>query len=313
MTELSIERIRSNIQKVIVGKDEIIDLILTALIAEGHILLDDVPGLGKTMMAKSFAKSLNCSFKRIQFTPDLQPADITGINYYDQKIGEFIFKAGPIMSNIVLTDEINRAVPRTQSALLEAMEERQVTVDGETYTLNEPFIVIATQNPVELAGTFPLPEAQLDRFLLKIQIGYPEENEEVQILNRFRKNNPLKELQPVFNPDDILQLRTKAQEVFVADDLILYISKLIRATRNHKNVHLGVSPRGALALLKSAVAYALIKDRTFVLPDDIKYLCPFVVKHRMILTDDAELRGVTKDEIILEILHEIAAPVEEVS
>ncbi|AZR73411.1 hypothetical protein BBF96_08455 [Anoxybacter fermentans] len=313
MNNLSMEEIRQNIQKVIIGKDEVIDLIMTALLAEGHVLLDDVPGLGKTLMAKAFARSLDCSFKRIQFTPDLQPTDITGMNYYNQKSGEFVFKAGPIMSNVVLADEINRAVPRTQSALLEAMEERQVTVDGVTYSLSEPFIVIATQNPVELEGTFPLPEAQLDRFLLKVRIGYPNLKEEVEILRRFKSRDPLKELKAVMTPEEIIELRQRVKKVYVEDELLVYISELVHATRSHAAIRLGVSPRGALALLKASSAYALIKGRDYVLPDDIKYLFPFIAEHRIILTDDAELRGISKGEIIKEIIEQVQVPVEEVS
>ncbi|MCK4259459.1 MAG: MoxR family ATPase [Halanaerobiales bacterium] len=313
MKNASLDKIRENIQKVIIGKEKVIDLLMTALLAEGHVLLDDVPGLGKTVMAKTISKSLDCSFNRIQFTPDLQPADITGMNYYNQKSGEFVFKAGPIMSNIVLADEINRAIPRTQSSLLEAMEERQVTVDGVTYHLSEPFMVIATQNPVELAGTFPLPEAQLDRFLLRIEMGYPKLDEEVEILRRFKLNNPLNDLKPVMNSTEIYNLRQQVKNIFVEDELLVYIGKLVQATRDHKSVRLGVSPRGALALLKASSAYALILEREYVLPDDIKYIFPFVAKHRMILTDEADLRGIQKNEILEEILQEIQVPVEEVS
>ncbi len=312
MTDKRMEKVRTNIQQVIVGKGEVIDLVMTALLAEGHVLLDDVPGLGKTVMAKSFAKSIDCSFRRIQFTPDLQPADITGMNYYNQKNGEFSFRKGPIMSNVVLADEINRAVPRTQSALLEAMEERQVTVDGTTYTLAEPFIVIATQNPIELEGTFPLPEAQLDRFLIKVSLGYPIGEEEVEILRRFKSHNPLVELAAVIEPEEILELRQQVKSVHVDDELLGYISNLIRETRKHQSIRLGVSPRGSLALLKASSAYALIQGRTHVLPDDIKYLFPYIAKHRMILTDEADLRGVSKDEIIREITQQVTVPVEEV-
>lgn len=310
MIVLSMEKIRQNIQQVIVGKGAVIDLVMTALIAEGHVLLDDVPGLGKTLLAKAFSRSLDCSFKRIQFTPDLQPTDIIGINFYNQKTEEFVFKPGPIMSNVILADEINRAVPRTQSALLEVMEEKQVTVDGITHCLREPFIVIATQNPLEFEGTFNLPEAQLDRFLIKAQMGYPVGDEEVEVLRRFKSLNPLDELDPVITTDEIIQLRQMAKEVYVADELFSYIYRLILATREHQTIRLGASPRGALALLKASAAYALIKGRSYVLPDDIKYLFPFVVKHRLLLTDEADLRGVSKDEIIIEIIQKTPVPVE---
>lgn len=310
MIVLSMEKIRQNIQQVIVGKGAVIDLVMTALLAEGHVLLDDVPGLGKTLLAKAFSRSLDCSFKRIQFTPDLQPTDIIGINFYNQKTEEFVFKPGPIMSNVILADEINRAVPRTQSALLEVMEEKQVTVDGTTHFLREPFIVIATQNPLEFEGTFNLPEAQLDRFLIKAQMGYPVGDEEVEVLRRFKSLNPLDELAPVITTDEIIQLRQMAKEVYVADELFSYIHRLILATREHQAIRLGASPRGALALLKASTAYALIKGRSYVLPDDIKYLFPFVVKHRLLLTDEADLRGLSKDDIITEIIQQTPVPVE---
>ncbi|MFP4661242.1 MAG: AAA family ATPase [Halanaerobiales bacterium] len=309
MQEL-IKNIKENINQVIVGKGEVIELLITALLAEGHVLIDDVPGMGKTKMANSLARSMNVDFKRIQFTPDLQPADITGIYYYNQKIGDFKFRPGPIHSNIILADEINRAVPRTQSSLLEAMEERQVTVEGEELKLEEPFIVVATQNPVELEGTFPLPEAQLDRFLLKIDVGYPTQSEEVEIMKRFKSADPLVNLQAVVNTEDILSMRQRVKEVKISDDLLIYISSLCNKTRNDENIKLGVSPRGALALMKASQAYALIRGRDFVLPDDIKYLFPYVISHRLILAYDSEYSGVKKEEIIENILKEVTVPVE---
>ncbi|MFP4017016.1 MAG: AAA family ATPase [Halanaerobiales bacterium] len=305
-----IKKIKENINQVIVGKGEVIELLITALLAEGHVLIDDVPGMGKTKMANSLARSMDVDFKRIQFTPDLQPADITGIYYYNQKIGDFKFRPGPIHANIILADEINRAVPRTQSSLLEAMEERQVTVEGEELKLEEPFIVVATQNPVELEGTFPLPEAQLDRFLLKIDIGYPTQSEEVEIMKRFKSDDPLVDLKAVVNAEDILSMRKKVKEVKISDDLLNYISSLCNKTRNDENIKLGVSPRGALALMKASQANALIKGRDYVLPDDIKYLFSYVVSHRIILAYDSEYSGVKREEIIENILKEVDVPVE---
>ena len=305
-----IKKIKNNISKVIVGKEEVVELLLTSLLANGHILIDDVPGMGKTKLANTLALSLDSDFKRIQFTPDLQPSDITGLYFYNQKKSEFIFRRGPILTNILLADEINRAVPRTQSSLLEAMEERQVTVEGKSFKIEEPFMVIATQNPIELEGTFPLPEAQLDRFLLKIEMGYPEEKEEVAILNRFKKSDPINDISPVLTGKNIFQMREKVKKVRLSDDLMDYIVRLNRFSRKSQKLKLGVSPRGSLALMNASMAYAYIKGRDFVLPDDIQYLYPFVVEHRLILSDESELQGIEKKEIIKDILHNVEVPVE---
>lgn len=310
MVTKEIKRIKENIAKVIVGKEEVVELLLTSLLANGHVLIDDVPGMGKTKLANTLALSLDSDFKRIQFTPDLQPSDITGLYFYNQKESEFIFRKGPILTNILLADEINRAVPRTQSSLLEAMEERQVTVEGESFKIEEPFMVIATQNPIELEGTFPLPEAQLDRFLLKIEMGYPTETEEVDILNRFKESDPIKDISSVLTQDNILKMRKKVRQVKLSDDLMNYIVSLNRFSRNSQKLKLGVSPRGSLALMNASLAYAYIKGRDYVLPDDIQYLYPFVAEHRLILSDESELQGIKKDEIIKNILHNVEVPVE---
>ena len=310
MVRDNIEKIKNNIGKVIVGKEEVVDLLLTALLADGHVLIDDVPGTGKTKLANTLARSLGSDFKRIQFTPDLQPADITGIYYYNQKKGEFIFREGPILTNIVLADEINRAVPRTQASLLEAMQERQVTVEGDLFKIEEPFMVIATQNPVELEGTFPLPEAQLDRFLLKIKMGYPTLEEEIFILQRFKKEDPIETLDSVIDKENILMLRNEVKEVSLAEELQDYIVRLSKATRENKRLELGLSPRGSLATMKASMAYAYIKGRDYVLPDDIQFLFPYVSEHRLILNDNSELQGVKKEEVIKSILNDIEVPVE---
>ena len=310
MSRKNIEKIKNNIAKVIVGKDEVVELLLTTLLANGHILIDDVPGMGKTKLANTLARSINSDFKRIQFTPDLQPSDITGIYFYNQKKSEFIFRKGPILSNIVLADEINRAVPRTQASLLEAMEERQLTVEGNLFKIKEPFMVIATQNPVELEGTFPLPEAQLDRFLMKIKIGYPDKDEENLILDRFKKNDPIEGLDSVIDKKEIITLREEVKKVKISDDLKDYIVSLNNYTRKNKNLKLGVSPRGSIALMNASLAYAYLKNRDYVLPDDIKYLYPYVVEHRIILSDESELQGISKKEIIRNTLNNIEVPVE---
>lgn len=304
--------LRANIGRVIVGKEEVIDLLLIALLCEGHVLLEDVPGIGKTMMAKALARSLDCVFQRIQFTPDLLPSDITGVSIFSQKAGEFEYRPGPLVAQIVLADEINRAGPRTQAALLEAMEERQLTVDGVTRPLPRPFLVLATQNPVELEGTFPLPEAQVDRFLMRVAVGYPDEEEERAILRRFRVHNPLTELSPVVGALQLLRLQAAVRQIFVHPSMEQYIVRLVRATRSHAAVQLGASPRGALALYRSAQAYAAIAGRAYVLPDDIQGLLQPVLGHRVITTSQARVRGKAVADILTEIAAQTPVPVEEI-
>lgn len=301
-------KIKENIAKVIVGKDEVINLLLTALLADGHVLIEDMPGTGKTKLAKALAASLDADFNRIQFTPDLLPADITGLNIYNQKSGQFEFTKGPVFTNILLADEINRATPRTQSGLLECMEERQVTVDGQTHALETPFFLIATQNPVETAGTYPLPEAQLDRFMMQIKMGYPTVAEELQIINRYISHDPLEDLLPVCSKNDLFKMKEMVKEVFVHDSVKEYIAHLVEATRKHPLLALGVNPRGTLALLRCAQAYAAIMGRDYVTPDDVKALCTSVFSHRLLSysTD----RNTTVVQILREILSSVEVPTE---
>jgi len=303
-------RITDNVQKVIVGKGEVIELAMIALLCEGHVLLEDVPGIGKTTMAKAIARSLGCSLQRIQFTPDLLPSDVTGIYYFNQKAQDFQFRPGPVMAQIVLADEINRATPRTQSALLEAMQERQVTVDGNTMHLPRPFLVLATQNPIELEGTFPLPEAQVDRFLLKIRLGYPSEEEENDILLRFEQEDPLDTLPAVTSPEELLEMQAAVREVQVESSVRAYAVQVARATRVHPAVALGVSPRGTMALYRTAQARAAIEGRDFVIPDDIKALAPHVLTHRVIINSQTRLRGRTTEEVVMEVVDQVPVPVE---
>ena len=300
--------ITENISTVVVGKKRTIELVLVALIAEGHILLEDVPGVAKTLLAKCLAKSIGGTFNRIQFTPDLMPADITGFNVWDQNMGEFSFHPGPVISHVLLADEINRTIPRTQSSLLECMEESQLTVDGKTYPLPNPFFVIATQNPIELEGTFPLPEAQLDRFLLKTRLGYPEREEEIRIMDKFQEKNPFEEMASVATPEEILELRQARRSIRVSAPVKEYIADVVRATRNHAAVEFGASPRGSLGLMKAGQAQALVRGREFVLPDDIKSLTGPVLAHRLVLKQQEQLLGEDSRALLDSILEDIPIP-----
>lgn len=305
------DNIKINIKKVMVGCDNVIDLLLVSLICSGHVLLEDVPGMGKTLLAKTLAKSIDCSFKRVQFTPDLLPSDLTGINFFNQKFSEFHFKPGPIFTNILLADEINRATPRTQSSLLECMEERHVTVDGETHTLQKPFLVIATQNPIEIQGTFPLPEAQLDRFLMRIRFGYPNESEGIEILKRFRSHQPLAEIDAVASSEEIIDAQSTYSNIFVSEDIYKYIVEIVARTRKDADIMLGVSPRGSQALLKAVQVYAILKGRDFVLPDDVKALAKNVLCHRILLTSAARIKDRYGESVIERILSQVPVPTEE--
>jgi MoxR-like ATPase len=302
--------VKENVERVIVGKSEAVELVIVSILCEGHILLDDVPGIGKTMLAKSIARSLGCTFRRIQFTPDLLPSDITGTHIFNQGTSEFEYKPGPITAQIVLADEINRATPRTQSALLEAMQEGQITVEGETIPLPEPFMVLATQNPVELEGTFPLPEAQLDRFLLKLRLGYPTAEDDRVILTRFRQSDPLDELSAVVGADEIIQMQTACREIHVNTDMEDYIIRLIHATRDHEAIELGASPRAMLALYRAAQAMAALRGRNYVIPDDVKYIAGNVLAHRIILKAENYLRGGDAEHALAEIVETVPVPVE---
>ncbi|MCB2290218.1 MoxR family ATPase [Clostridium sp. CS001] len=314
---MEVERFKSfaakvidNVSKVIVGKEKNIRKIIVAFISSGHVLLEDVPGLGKTKLARSLSKSMNCSFKRIQFTPDLLPSDLVGIYYYNQKIQEFEYRQGPILSQFLLADEINRATPRTQSALLECMEERQVTVEGNTIKLSKPFFIIATQNPVEQFGTFPLPEAQLDRFFMKLSMGYPDFDDEKNMIDRFIIEDPLEELQPVVNMEEIEYVQNNFNEVYVSEDIKKYILNIVVATRSHKDVELGCSPRATLNLIKGSQVLAAISGRTYVIPEDIKELAVDILHHRLILKSEMNLGNDKADKIIEEIINTIEAPLE---
>jgi MoxR-like ATPase len=304
-------RLKENVSRVVIGKREVLDLMLVGLIARGHILIEDVPGVGKTLMARAIAASCHLGFRRLQCTPDLMPTDVTGFFTYDKKDGEFVFRPGPVMTNILLVDEINRAVPRTQSSLLESMEERQATVDGQTFPLPSPFMVMATQNPIEMEGTFPLPEAQLDRFLLKVDMGYPTAEEEEEIILAHGKESALSGLESVVAEEDILFWQKEATEVFVHPSLRAYMIGLVRASREHPAVELGASPRGSLALFKSAKALAFIRGRAYVIPDDVKHLAPFVLSHRLLLHREERYRGNTGGDVVDEILSQVPVPVED--
>ncbi len=302
------KRIIANVAQVIVGKEPAIELLLVALLADGHVLIEDIPGLGKTLIAKSLAKSIGASFKRVQFTPDLLPGDITGFNVYNQQTGHFTFQAGPVMTHVLLADEINRTIPRTQSSLLESMEERQVTVDGKTYGLPQPFFVMATQNPIELEGTFPLPEAQLDRFLLRVRLGYPGPQEEIAILERFQEKDPLRALSSVATPDEVAELQEARKGIRVSLPVKEYITSIVGATRSNPALRLGASPRGSLSLMRAGQALAALRARDYVLPDDIKCLAVPVLAHRLILREEDRLRGEDQERLLEEIVRRIPVP-----
>jgi len=299
----------NNSAGVVVGKKRVMELMTVALLAEGHVLLEDVPGLGKTLMAKTLARSMGGTFRRIQFTPDLLPADVTGFSVYDQKSGDFVFHPGPVMCNVLLADEINRTIPRTQAGLLESMGEFQVTVDGRTIELPKPFFVIATQNPIEMDGTFPLPEAQLDRFLMRIDLGYPTREEEILILERFQEEDPLENLVPVISPERVTELQAMRGQIAVAPAVRQYIADIVAATRSHPKVRFGVSPRGALGIMRAAQALAGLRSRDFILPDDIKELAQPVLEHRLILSHEERTRGATARAVLREVMETVPVPV----
>jgi len=307
-----VEVILNNMERVIIGKRQEIILCLTALLAGGHVLLEDVPGVGKTMLVKSLARSVSSTFKRIQFTPDLLPSDVLGVSIYNPKALEFEFRPGPIMGNIILADEINRTSPKTQSALLEGMEEKSVTIDGHTFSLPRPFLVMATQNPIEYEGTYPLPEAQLDRFLLKIHMGYPSFAEEMAVLSRVQEGLIIQELTPVITLDELLSMQKEVKAVFVDETIKQYIISIVTRTRNHPQIYLGVSPRGSIALMQASKSFAYIQGRDFVLPDDIQYLAPFVFSHRIIMQSQARYEGVNAEKIISSILSDTKVPIQKV-
>ena len=301
-------RIIENVAKVIVGKTTVVEQALATLVAQGHILVEDVPGVGKTTLSKALAISIGCSFQRIQFTPDLLPSDVTGISVYNQQSGDFNFRPGPIMAQVVLADEINRATPKTQAALLEAMEEHQVTVDGVTHPLQPPFMVVATQNPIEYEGTFPLPEAELDRFLMRLSLGYPDFTEELAIIERQEQTHPIDSLKPVASPAEVVNMQEAAKQVYVDRLVRHYIVTLTEATRSHRDVALGASPRATLGLFRTARALALVQDRDYVVPDDIKMLAPAALSHRIVLSPAARMRGIRSEVVITELLNQVNVP-----
>ena len=302
------QRIVDNVSKVIVGKKAVIEQALAAVIAQGHLLIEDVPGVGKTMLAKSLSISIGCSFKRIQFTPDLLPSDIVGVSIYNQSTGEFQFRPGPVMAQVVLADEINRATPKTQSALLEAMEELQVSVDGVTHYLERPFVVMATQNPIEYEGTFPLPEAQLDRFLMRISLGYPTFAEELSVIEQQEQTHPIDQLKAVATPEDVIGLQDAAKQIYVDRTVREYIVGLIEATRNHEDVYLGASPRASLGMFRAVRAMALLQDRDYVIPDDVKDIAYSILGHRLILATSARMRGQQTRQVVDGLLESVPVP-----
>ncbi|MGN7471525.1 AAA family ATPase [Brevibacillus sp. SAFN-007a] len=305
----AIVKLIDNIEKVLIGKRSVIEMMVAAVLANGHVLLEDVPGVGKTMLVRALAKSIGGEFKRIQFTPDLLPTDVTGVAIFNQQTMQFEFRQGPLFANVILADEINRTSPKTQSALLEAMEERSVTVDGATYRLADPFFVMATQNPLEYEGTFPLPEAQLDRFLMQLRLGYPTVEEEMRMLSRFSEANPLAQLEPVMTAADLAKLQKEVATVKVSEGVKEYIVRLCHRTRDHHHIYLGVSPRGSLALYRAVQALAYVRGRDYVIPDDVKELVPVVFAHRMIVKPEARLEGATVDRVLTVILAETRVPV----
>jgi MoxR-like ATPase len=300
------ERVVANVERVIIGKHVEVRMALVALLCEGHILIEDVPGVGKTMLAKALSKSIGCSFRRIQFTPDLLPSDVTGLSIFNQKTQEFEFRPGPIMAQVVLADEINRATPKTQSALLECMEERQATIDGVTYPMPSPFLVIATQNPIEYEGTFALPEAQLDRFMLRLRLGYPKAMEEIVILDEQKRLHPIDDLRQVLSLEELRQMQAGIKEIYVDQAVAEYIVRLVTATREHPDVYLGSSPRGSINLYRSSQALAALEGRDYVIPDDVKQLAVAVLAHRLIIKSQASLREIDPDSIVREILGQVA-------
>ena len=304
----AVQQVINNVEKVIVGKAESVAFSLIAVICNGHVLIEDVPGVGKTVLTKAIARSIGCSFKRIQFTPDLLPSDVTGVSIFNQKTGNFEFRAGPIMSQIVLADEINRATPKTQSALLEAMEETQITIDGVTYRLPEPFMVMATQNPIEYEGTFPLPEAQLDRFMMNIKLGYPKVSDEMNILDTHQYHHPLDDLEQIMIAEELVLIQRQIRSIHVDPSIREYIVAIANATRNHNNIYLGSSPRGSLALYRASQALAAIRGRGYVIPDDVKLLTKPTLAHRLIVTPAARVRAITSTAVLEEILQSVPVP-----
>lgn len=304
----AVQRVIGNVERVIVGKADAVAFSLIAVICRGHVLIEDVPGVGKTVLTKSIARSIGCTFKRIQFTPDLLPSDVTGVSVYNQKTGNFEFRPGPVMAQIVLADEINRATPKTQSALLEAMEEGQITIDGVSHRLPEPFMVMATQNPIEYEGTFPLPEAQLDRFMMSIQLGYPKATDEINILESQQQQHPLEDLAQIMAADELIHIQSQIRLIYVDQSIREYIVAIASATRNHTNIYLGVSPRGSLALFRASQALAAIRGRGYVIPDDVKLLARPTMAHRIIVTPAARVRSITSDAILDEILQSVPVP-----